>query len=46
VIDTPERLLRYILKLGLDYRYDRDGQFYLAGGDELVELPRNVVFGA
>lgn len=59
---TPEqRLLAYILGLGLDYRYDPDrdvlavrtekhsrrdmyGRFYLAGGDELVELPRDVVF--
>jgi hypothetical protein len=59
---NPERLLAYILQLGLDYRYDPDrdvlivrtekhsrrdmyGRFYLAGGDELVELPRDVVFG-
>ena len=56
---TPERLLAYILELGLDYRYDPDrdvltvrtekhsrhGRFYLAGGDDIVSLPRDVVFG-
>ena len=26
-------------------RHDQYGRFYLAGGDELVELPRDVVFG-